>query len=501
MVFYCICGGCNNSSKSGHRVHCFPKDKGILRSWVQFVKFRRADFSASSVTAYSRICSAHFKEGDYHSGDAKMVSLGLKSKRTAKLIPTAVPSVHANHSACPVPRSRDTVCRKREIATMLTDASQQETVASVDTVESVDTGDQPLPSSTSDAGTQCYLKPPRWSHAVQVNLKPKMVSVGTQTSISPQTSTPLASPEQTVDDDDDDNATVISDLSWVPEEPMDEEELFDEEPPYTCDPHHKNMPTCNLLLSGAIHFTGCLATQTLRMLTLFGLQCISASSFFRHQRRYTIPVIVQAWQNDQAKNFSDLRAMDGGLVLAGDCRSDSPGHCAKYGSYSLIEDRVNKVVDVQLVQSSEVPNSSWCELEGLKRSVGLLRGNNLHLATLITDRHRQVAKWVREELIPEGTQHYFDVWHIAKSLGKALDAASKECDQLQLWRPAIVNHLYWTAASTPDGNPAVMEAKWRSLVNHIQDIHDHDTPAFSSCAHGPLDEDQRNKEWLDPGFS
>uniref|UniRef100_A0A8C5AM79 Uncharacterized LOC115533401 n=1 Tax=Gadus morhua TaxID=8049 RepID=A0A8C5AM79_GADMO len=47
---------------------------------------------------------------------------------------------------------------------MLTDASLQETVDTVDTVESVDTGDQPLPSSTSDAGTQCYLKPPRWSH-------------------------------------------------------------------------------------------------------------------------------------------------------------------------------------------------------------------------------------------------------------------------------------------------------------------------------------------------
>ena len=43
-----------------------------------------------------------------------------------------------------------------------------------------------------------------------------------------------------------------------------------------------------------------------------------------------------------------------------------------------------------MLQSSEVPNSSWCELEGLKRSVGLLRGNDLPLATLITDRHRQV---------------------------------------------------------------------------------------------------------------
>uniref|UniRef100_A0A8C1UAT5 Uncharacterized protein n=1 Tax=Cyprinus carpio TaxID=7962 RepID=A0A8C1UAT5_CYPCA len=125
-----------------------------------------------------------------------------------------------------------------------------------------------------------------------------------------------------------------------------------------------------------------------------------------------------------------------------------------------------------MLQSSEVPNSSWCELEGLKRSISLLRRQDLHLSTLITDRHRQYVSIV-------GTL--------------------KQCDQLQLWRPAIVNHLYWTAASTPDGNPAVMEVKWRSLVNHIQDIHDHDTPAFSSCTHPPLEGDQRDKEWLEPG--
>lgn len=33
-------------------------------------------------------------------------------------------------------------------------------------------------------------------------------------------------------------------------------------------------------------------------------------------------------------------------------RSDSPGRCAKYGTYSLIEDRINKVLDIQLVQVS-----------------------------------------------------------------------------------------------------------------------------------------------------
>ncbi|XP_073668260.1 uncharacterized protein [Paramisgurnus dabryanus] len=155
---------------------------------------------------------------------------------------------------------------------------------------------------------------------------------------------------------------------------------------------HRNMPACNLLMSGAIHFSGCMATQTIRMLKLFGLQCITVNTFFRHQRLYTIPTVIKAWQNEQAGIIRDLKEMSGGLILSGDCRSDSPGHCAKYGTYSLIEDRINKVLDVQLVQSSEVPSSSWCELEGLKCRIRFLTEQNMQVSALITDRNRQVAK-------------------------------------------------------------------------------------------------------------
>lgn len=28
----------------------------------------------------------------------------------------------------------------------------------------------------------------------------------------------------------------------------------------------------------------------------------------------------------------------------------------------------------------------------------------------------QIAKWVREELCSEGTKHFFDVWHVGKSM-------------------------------------------------------------------------------------
>ena len=38
------------------------------------------------------------------------------------------------------------------------------------------------------------------------------------------------------------------------------------------------------------------------------------------------------------------------LQLAGDGRADSPGHSAKYGSYSVIDPTCNKVLDFKLVQ-------------------------------------------------------------------------------------------------------------------------------------------------------
>ena len=38
------------------------------------------------------------------------------------------------------------------------------------------------------------------------------------------------------------------------------------------------------------------------------------------------------------------------LILGGDGRCDSPGHSAKYGSYSLMDLEQNRILDSQLVQ-------------------------------------------------------------------------------------------------------------------------------------------------------
>lgn len=54
------------------------------------------------------------------------------------------------------------------------------------------------------------------------------------------------------------------------------------------------------------------------------------------------------------------------------------------------------------------------EIEGLIRAVEFLHKQKLEVGVLVTDRHRQIAKWVRENL--PSVDHRFDVWHLAKGI-------------------------------------------------------------------------------------
>ena len=65
-----------------------------------------------------------------------------------------------------------------------------------------------------------------------------------------------------------------------------------------------------------------------------------------------------------------------------------------------------------MFQSNEVRNSSWMELEGLKRGLAFLEGNKVTVQDLVTDRHVQVKSYIAKE--KKDIHHYFDVWHCAK---------------------------------------------------------------------------------------
>ncbi|KAK0151762.1 hypothetical protein N1851_006863 [Merluccius polli] len=122
--------------------------------------------------------------------------------------------------------------------------------------------------------------------------------------------------------------------------------------------------------------------------------------------------------------------------------------------------KTNTVIDVQLVQYNEVGGSYHMEKEGLKRSLALLEERRVTLDCIVTDRHRQIQKFLRET----GINQYYDVWHMEKGISKKLDKSSKikECQKLKKWMRAINNHIYWTAASSTTGPERV--AKWTSHI-------------------------------------
>ena len=116
---------------------------------------------------------------------------------------------------------------------------------------------------------------------------------------------------------------------------------------------------------------------------------------------------------------------------------------SKYGAYSIIDLNKDKVVHFKLVQviatikpvyiatyyhyyviyvdqlyimlfkqSNEVKGSYHMEKEGLHRCLNFLEHHDLVVDVLITDRHKQINKWLREE--HPDVKHYYNVWHIAK---------------------------------------------------------------------------------------
>lgn len=52
------------------------------------------------------------------------------------------------------------------------------------------------------------------------------------------------------------------------------------------------------------------------------------------------------------------------------------------------------------------------EKEGLKRSLALLKDSSVTLDCIVTDRHPQIQKFLREL----GINQFYDVWHLEKGM-------------------------------------------------------------------------------------
>lgn len=115
-------------------------------------------------------------------------------------------------------------------------------------------------------------------------------------------------------------------------------------------------PVGNVLLSAAILFTGNSYTKVSSFAKTVNLAFPSRTTYQQEQNSTLFPVVQEKWLEEKSKAQAEVKVLPK-VVLAGDARCDSPGHCAKYGSYTLMEagpTQTNKIVELELVQVSEV---------------------------------------------------------------------------------------------------------------------------------------------------
>jgi ribonuclease HI len=255
----------------------------------------------------------------------------------------------------------------------------------------------------------------------------------------------------------------------------------------------------NLLLAGSILFSGNTFQNVNSLAQCLNLAFIGRSTFYDMQKEVLFPVVDKAWKDHQVDLLNETKESSK-LDICGDGRCDSPGHCAKYGTYTVMEENSSKILDFEVVQVTEVSSSNAMEAEGCNRVLKNLKTKGVKVRCLTTDRHTTVTAEMRKK--HSEITHQYDVWHLSKWVVKKLTKKSKkkEFKDLTDWIQSVSAHFWWSVA-TCDGNYELLIEKWTSVVNHISNKHSwRHAKHFKKCAHHKLTRrEKKEKPWLKPG--
>jgi len=210
-------------------------------------------------------------------------------------------------------------------------------------------------------------------------------------------------------------------------------------------PLERLMPLGNLLVAGAILFSGGQYQKFADFSRLLNLAMISESTFYDIQDSYLFPVVEEEYSLQQTAILGVLNGES--VYVMGDGQCDSPGHNAKYLAYTLMEEETDLILASTIVCVNEVANSNAMEKEGLHRCLEILEDHHLDVTGLATDRHPQITKYMRTER--PNTEHQYEIYHTAKGVVKKLTKVANKRDTAEVlgWVQAVSNMLWWCCAT------------------------------------------------------
>ena len=208
---------------------------------------------------------------------------------------------------------------------------------------------------------------------------------------------------------------------------------------WSSQPLIKNIAAGNLLSSAAILFSANTFSRISQFASFLDLKFFSHTTYYNIQNKYLFPVVNKAWEEERMSTLDAIKR-DGPVNLIGDGRCDSPGHSAKYCTYTMMTDE-GKVAAFNVVQVTEVTSSNAMEKEGFERCIQDLSRERVTVKRIATDRHTSIACAMKKD--HSEVSHQYDVWHLSKWIFKQLTKKAKVrgCEDLVPWIRSVSNHL------------------------------------------------------------
>ncbi|WAQ98500.1 hypothetical protein MAR_022873, partial [Mya arenaria] len=122
----------------------------------------------------------------------------------------------------------------------------------------------------------------------------------------------------------------------------------------------------------------------------WGLQFSSSVSFYRVQNKCVVPVVERYYDSLKVDTLNDLKEQR--LVVSGDGGMDSPGHCAQYCTYTVMNQADKKLIAMEVVDKRETNlKSGLMEAKTFSRAIDSMLRGGVEVEEIVTDAHPQIS--------------------------------------------------------------------------------------------------------------
>ena len=96
------------------------------------------------------------------------------------------------------------------------------------------------------------------------------------------------------------------------------------------------------------------------------------------------------------------------VFQTGDGRNDSPGHCAQYCTYTVMDYHTCDILDIEIVDKREAElKSTNMEKIAFVRSLEVLEKSDVKVEEIVTDAHPQIKAYISKKISLHVEDNFF----------------------------------------------------------------------------------------------